>query len=647
MTIALALWGLSFDDASAGPPDPIPGPVVDITTKLQPYQTPGVKPSQSDDRSLKLAPSLPEEEEPPIGALAQQTFYAVADATVLQGYPTQNLGNTTDMWAGYDENLEPDGQIARSLVRFDLASLPPHQSITTATLRVYLVTSWDYPNTSRSVTTYRVTSSWSEGSVTWDDSPGYDGSAYGSRSIVHGAWGWYEFDVTNLVRAWYSGTDANYGVMLRGPEVSGSNASWRGFGTRESSYSPQLVIGYTNTSPALTGLPDQTLTANTIRDNAIDLWAYASDAESSDSALTFTIANTPAASAGVTIDSNRYIDIRPTTDWTGQTDVTIRVADPGGLFAADTFRVYIIAPNSAPTLTGLPDQTLMVNTNLDNAIDLWTYASDAESSDSALTFTITNTPDPNAGVSIDANRYIDIRPTTDWTGQTDVTIRVADPGGLFAGDTFVIKVSLPVARTIYLPIILGNAEPPSPPVLNSIDNSDGDGDYTVSWSSVNGATRYVLQEADNPSFSSPTTVYSGPSASTTVSGRSVGTYYYQVQATNSSGSSPWSNAVSVQVSAQDSVVPKPGYWSGSQVSFEVSTDSKTVHDFTIEVYISGCGTYELVGNDMAISNGGFSGGSVSGTFSTSTSASGKYSYFFEACNGWTLGTGSWTATWRH
>jgi subtilisin family serine protease len=97
--------------------------------------------------------------------------------------------------------------------------------------------------------------------------------------------------------------------------------------------------------------------------------------------------------------------------------------------------------NSPPVIAGLPDQTLFVNTSLDNAIDLWAYASDFESPDSDLTFSIDNTPDPNAGVTLDSDRYIDISPTADWTGQTDVTIRVEDPGGLSDTDTFQVAVT--------------------------------------------------------------------------------------------------------------------------------------------------------------------------------------------------------------
>jgi hypothetical protein len=744
VAVAVALFppGLLFGNAYAGPPNPTPSPAVDIETKLRPYQTPGVEAAPSNGRTSEVAPLPSSAEKPPISVQAQQTLYSVADACVLQGYPTQNLGDTTDMWAGYDDGLQPNGQIARALARFDMASLPPNQSITTATVRVYLVGSRDYPNTSRTVTAYRVISDWVESDVTWNSAPGY-GSAYGSSSSVHGAWGWYEFDVTNLVRAWYAGTYPNYGIMLRGPEVSGVDSSWRSFSTREGSYAPQLVIEsttanspptlaglpdqalpvdssrdnaidlwayasdvespdssltftiantpdpgagvsidtnryvdirpsscwtgqtgvvirvtdpgglsatdafsvtLTNSAPIVAGLPDQTLAANTSKDNAIDLWAYTSDAETLDSSLTFTIANTPTPGAGVSIDSNRYVDIRPSSGWTGQTDVVIRAADPCGLVGADTFRVTV--SNSAPVIAGLPDQSLMAGESKDNAIDLWAFTSDAESPDSSLSFAIANVPNPDAGVSIDSNRYIDIHPSSSWSGDTDVMIRATDPGGLSGTDTFLVHVSAQATSThiIYLPIVMRDASPPSAPALDPIANGDGDGNYAVSWSSVSGATGYLLQEDDNSSFSSPTTVYTGTTTSTAITGRGAGMYYYRVQATNSVGSSPWSNPVSVVVSVA-CVIAKPGYWSGGAISFQVTADSGTVHGFATDVYVSGCGTYHVTWNDLTINCGKFSGG-ASGTFSTPTSASGSYSYIFEACNGWTIGSGTWSATWR-
>ncbi|MGB5932505.1 MAG: C1 family peptidase, partial [Anaerolineae bacterium] len=185
---------------------------------------------------MKNYSSLPS---PPSGP-----FYSVADACVLEGYPTTNFGNTVDMWAGYDDYLEPDGKIARSLIQFDLSAIPTGTPIDSALLQVYLVSSYDFPGETRTITAYRIPSTWSESSVTWNTRPSY-GEAYGSASVTHGAWAWYSFDVTNLVRGWVNGTLPNYGVMLRGPEWSGYDSSWRAFSAREGSYTPQLVITYT------------------------------------------------------------------------------------------------------------------------------------------------------------------------------------------------------------------------------------------------------------------------------------------------------------------------------------------------------------------------------------------------------------------
>ncbi len=176
------------------------------------------------------------------------TFYSIADAGILQGRAGTNFGSTTDMLAGYDDYLNPDGQIARSLVKFNLSAIPTGTSINNATLYLYYVEYYDYPNYSRTITTYRIGSSWSEGSVTWNTQPAI-GESYGSSSIIaNSSWGWVSFDVTNLVRAWVNGSQTNNGIMLRGPEWSGADSSWRGFSTREGGIVPYLSIAYTGSS---------------------------------------------------------------------------------------------------------------------------------------------------------------------------------------------------------------------------------------------------------------------------------------------------------------------------------------------------------------------------------------------------------------
>jgi hypothetical protein len=171
----------------------------------------------------------------------------------MQGYPTLNACNTIDMWAGYDDMLNPDGKIVRSLIKFDVSSIPAGSPISKATLNVRHRDSWDYPSKSRTITTYRVGSSWSSCSVTWNNQPSIK-EAYGSQSIPWSAGVWYEFDVTALVRGWVNGSFSNHGVWLRGPEKSGSDSSWRSFYTLNSSYDPYLSITYSGLSGAAQGV---------------------------------------------------------------------------------------------------------------------------------------------------------------------------------------------------------------------------------------------------------------------------------------------------------------------------------------------------------------------------------------------------------
>ncbi len=208
--------------------------------------------------------------------------------------------------------------------------------------------------------------------------------------------------------------------------------------------------------------------------------------------------------------------------------------------------------NTPPTISDLPNQEVPINGSALGVIDLWAFAGDTEDADEELTFTINNAPTTEAGVSIDGNRYVDINPATDWTGETEVEIQVEDTGGLTDSDTFRVTVE---PYSVYLPLVMKRYPPiPDTPVLNPINNPDGDGTYAVSWSTAYLAETYVLQEDDNAAFSSPTQRYSGSSTSWNASGKSPGTYYYRVKASNTWGDSSWSNVRQVTVSPPRSEV---------------------------------------------------------------------------------------------
>ncbi len=114
----------------------------------------------------------------------------------------------------------------------------------------------------------------------------------------------------------------------------------------------------------------------------------------------------------------------------------------------------------------------------------------------------------------------------------------------------------PSISRVYLPAIMKPGFPPdSWPVLSAIDNVDGNGNYNVSWNTVNNATSYILEESTSSAFSDPTVVYSGPDTSVSITGKGKGIYHYRVKAANNFGSSDWSDSFSVEVSESIAGVP--------------------------------------------------------------------------------------------
>ena len=221
-----------------------------------------------------------------------------------------------------------------------------------------------------------------------------------------------------------------------------------------------------------------------------------------------------------------------------------------------------------------------------------------------------------------------------------------------------------ITYRVYLPPIMKNAGPPAgAPTLNAINNPGGDYKFTVSWSAVNLATRYTLQEDDNAAFSSPTTVYVGSGLSKLVYVQAVGTYYYRVNASNAFGESSWSNTQAVLVTVTPPPCPATGAWSGAGNRFSISyqvaqsgnacrVQSVTGH---LSAYCHGSGQnwsmyVELVLPMATISNQQFytSDGDtqVRGTFTTPTTVEGTWSYYYvfpyppATCSG----SGTWTGS---
>jgi photosystem II stability/assembly factor-like uncharacterized protein len=167
----------------------------------------------------------------------------MADTTILAGYPTTNFGGSADMWVGYDFDACSGGHTSRSLMQFDTSPVSYGSTIFQAELYLRLVNSCDYDNRYHATTIYRIPSSWSYSTVTWNTQPSY-AEAYGTTSVGSRTWGWYSFDVQSLVQGWVNGSFSNYGLMIRGPESSDTGARL-GFATLNwdgTSYDPFIYL---------------------------------------------------------------------------------------------------------------------------------------------------------------------------------------------------------------------------------------------------------------------------------------------------------------------------------------------------------------------------------------------------------------------
>lgn len=101
---------------------------------------------------------------------------------------------------------------------------------------------------------------------------------------------------------------------------------------------------------------------------------------------------------------------------------------------------------------------------------------------------------------------------------------------------------------LYLPLTM-RRWPPVPevgPTLAAIDNSDLDNSYALTWTTVEDAAFYALQESATADFASPITYYD-LQTTWSATNRSPGPRFYRIAGYNLYGVGPWSNPQSVTV----------------------------------------------------------------------------------------------------
>jgi hypothetical protein len=170
-----------------------------------------------------------------------QTLSASDDAYVDQGSANSNFGSATDLkvraplLGALGINLGGDRW---TLARFTLPSLQLC-SVTLAKLRLYASSA----TSGRTLDAERITASWAEGTVTWNNKP--SSTSTGAVSIASGSGtGYREWTVTALVTAMYPPGN-NYGFLVSDASGLSLLAPEQIYNSDEAAANkPQLVVTY-------------------------------------------------------------------------------------------------------------------------------------------------------------------------------------------------------------------------------------------------------------------------------------------------------------------------------------------------------------------------------------------------------------------
>ncbi|MCF6251584.1 MAG: DNRLRE domain-containing protein [Methylococcaceae bacterium] len=182
----------------------------------------------------------------PITLVLQPDAASGKDAYLWYPGTTNNYGSARETWVSTMSN---DKTVA--LYQFDLGAVPNGVKILSATLSLLHWQGWD---SNVPISAHRITNSWNETRVSWDnrtstqawntpagdfDPEVIDTTLVGPISKIR-----YEWQLRSVVEKWVSGSQPNYGVLLRtiAPKIDGER-----FYTSDDSNStrhPRLTITY-------------------------------------------------------------------------------------------------------------------------------------------------------------------------------------------------------------------------------------------------------------------------------------------------------------------------------------------------------------------------------------------------------------------
>ncbi len=152
-----------------------------------------------------------------------------------------------------------------SLVQFDISAIPANSIVSSAYVKLYSFSDECWRAAATQLC-QRVTSSWSEGSVTYNARPSVTTSNQSSHTTSGSYDTWEQWTVTNIVQEWVNGT-SNYGLWFIQDGLTTSLG--KAYHDENMSNAPILVVNYT--TPTACGAPTSCSVSPTIAESSATL----------------------------------------------------------------------------------------------------------------------------------------------------------------------------------------------------------------------------------------------------------------------------------------------------------------------------------------------------------------------------------------
>lgn len=169
------------------------------------------------------------------------SFQPTQNVLILNFDPDQNFNGNSNLYVGQASGT-PNTDY-RSLLQFDISSIPVGSTITGARLKLYIAGN-SVPGLSKPTQIFRLLEGFDANTVTFNNQPNRSSTASAVTVITSQIDTYITWDITTLVNGWYNGSIPNNGIIVIGVESQSALTQFKSTFFDDSNEWPVLEIDF-------------------------------------------------------------------------------------------------------------------------------------------------------------------------------------------------------------------------------------------------------------------------------------------------------------------------------------------------------------------------------------------------------------------